>query len=181
MKTFDRFFKIAFIAVLIVAGFSACKKDDKTDKQSVFTFNGANYETPKAYIVSYGPNNSESADFDLYLTSSNIAVKDGNGFTGTGDGIYFDLNSSSLTELAAGTYTWSLDRGPGTIVDGEVFLTYDFDTWTGDSYSVSDGTVKITVSGTTYEIDYSLTLANSQTITGYYKGSAEQLTSAFKK
>jgi len=166
----------------MVIGFSACKKDDsKTNKLSSFSYNGVNYETPNAYLVSYGATSTESADFDIYLTSSDVTVNSGSGLTGTGDGIYMDLNSSSLTELADGTYTWSIDRAPNTIVNGAVLIAYNFGTLTGDSYVVTDGTIKITVSGTNYVIDYSLTLSNDQTVTGNYNGTLQEYTSSYNK
>ena len=105
----------------------------------------------------------------MTLTSSTVTYSNGS-FSGTGDLIYLDLNTSSATGLVAGTYNFSSNRDVLTFVDGNVARNFDLATQTGENISITGGTVKVDVDGTVYTFTLNLTTSSGKTVTGYYKG-----------
>jgi hypothetical protein len=172
--------KLSIILLVLVASFSSCKKDEDAVRENSFSYNGENFSITNGFFKDYGANDAESADFDIYFTSG--ITKDGSSLTGTGDIVYLDLNSPNLDEIASGTYTWTDGaRAANTIVSGYVGMDYDYDLESGTNYDLVGGTVKISVSDSNYEIEYTLELTNGETVTGYYNGSLVELTSSLKE
>ena len=168
----------SFVLIFVLAvAFIGCEKD-KDEKENSFSYDSNSYDTPKGYIDKYGANqDGQSADFDVILCSSSISYNSTEEeYTGLGNAVYIDLNSSSLTELVSGTYTYDETRNQNTFVDAGIYIDYDLATDTGTEYWTDDnttGTVTINKSGSTYEITYSITLETGEKVEGYYKGTLE--------
>jgi hypothetical protein len=167
-------FKLMIAAIALSTLFVACKKEDKVELKNSFTFQSNTFDISKGFISNYGKSGAFNAtNFDIYLTTSAI-TNTGGTVTGTGDAIYLDFNSSSATELASGTYTFDDLRDMNTFSNAVVYINYNFTTFTGGEYILDDnstGTIKVTKTGTTYEITYSFTVDNGKKVEGYYKGS----------
>lgn len=169
-----RSFVLIFVLAVAIVG---CEKD-KDEKENSFSYDSNSYDTPKGYIDVYGANeDNQSADFDVILCSSSISYNSTEEeYTGSGNVVYIDLNSSSLTELVSGTYTYDETRNPNTFVDAGIYIDYDLATYTGTEYYYDEnttGTVTINKSGSTYEISYNFTLETGKNVEGYYKGTLE--------
>ena len=88
--------------------FVSCEKDDEDTKKNQFTYDGVDYALAKGIIENYGLWNYEPNiyNFDLSFFSSGLILDEDADVTGTGDGLYFEMFSSSETELLPGTYTF---------------------------------------------------------------------------
>ena len=134
-----------------------------------FTYDGTSYTITNGYIDDWGA--SGYADFDIILATAGL---DSWEWTGTGDFIWFDLVApSSVGE--AGTYVWDLlathvlwDCGIGLNWDA----ASDIGTWINGDWSLASGAdyVTITKSGSTYTIEFSITLDGGEVVTGNYTG-----------
>ncbi|BDD05174.1 hypothetical protein [Aureibacter tunicatorum] len=165
--------------------FSSCgddKKEESTPKNH-FTYDGESYELTKGYLTLLGSNfNIEGAYFDIVLSSSTLSLNQKTEeLTGFGHVIYLDLNSSSVTELSSGTYTFDSEyfmsnfglRSPNTFVDGLIVMNGDAKTGAGDIYSVYEetkGTVKVAKSDEQYVIEFSFTVESGKKVEGIYTG-----------
>jgi hypothetical protein len=157
------------LSVLLV--YSGCNKDDDDGVSNKFVLNGESYALSKGYIEDYGANGNGSYDFDITLTSSDINYSDAQGlFSGTGDFIYLDLNSSLASGLVEGTYSFSSTRDAFTLVDGTVGTNYDLMVFTGEDFSVVGGSVDIEIKGNETYISWNLTISNGTMVTGEFQG-----------
>ena len=170
-------------ALAVIAVFSGCSKDEDTVKTNSFSFESKSYDTPKGFIEFYGPeSDNKSANFDVFLASSEVIYDVASDDYNTGanyDYVYIELNSSSLTELVSGTYTYdNIDLEMDELAKPNTFsyssVGVDVVDETVDHEYSSDetttGTVTVNKSGTTYEITYSVKLEGKMVV-GYYKGS----------
>jgi flagellin-like protein len=161
---------IILIAVTVVL--AACKKDD--DKISNhLKYNNTEYILTAGIIEYYGQWNESPAsyNFDITLFSSGVSFN-GDDFSGEGHAIYFEMFSSSATELVPGTYSYDANEtfNALTFDYGSVYIDYNLSTDTGLELSVTAGTVKIEKSGTTYKITVDCTVVGGHKVTGYYEG-----------
>lgn len=162
------FFLVGAVALLSYTG---CNKDDDDGARNEFVLNGTTYALEKGFIQNYGDNGNGSYDFDITLTSGDINYSDAQQvFSGTGDFIYLDLNTSLETGLVAGTYNFSSDRNAFTIVDGTVGTDYDLAIGTGEDFDVIGGTVDIELDGNETRVSWSVSISNGTTVTGEFKG-----------
>jgi len=182
--------KSLFVITVLSIAFIGCKKEDEDEavKKNSFTYDSKSYDTPKGYIEDYGANeDNQSADFDVVFCSSSISYNaTEEQFIGKGNLVSIDLNSSSLTELVSGTYTYdaSLDtddnatRKPDTFVYATVLADYDFANGTGTQDSSGEntkGSVIINKTESTYEISYNFTLETGKNVEGFYKGTLKAI------
>jgi len=174
------------LAFLFLAGIFilSCNKDDDDDNapKNNVSFDGETYELSSGFLEFYGQNDDNSADFDVILASSEIVYDETEDeFTGTGEAVYLDLNSPSLTELAAGTYSYDglyysdpeAIRQPNTFVDAGLFLNYNVATENGAIYysdENSTGTVVVAKSGSTYTITFNFTVDEGKEVRGKFEG-----------
>jgi len=185
-KMKNRNIKLMSAVLAATLAFSGCSKDEETPaKTNSFSFQSKTYETPKGFIEFWGPeSDNKSANFDILLVSAEVsydAASDEYTTNPNYDYVYFELNSSSLTELVSGTYTydnvdWELDElvKPNTFSDAGVGVdVVDESESVDDEYGSDEtttGTVTVNKSGSTYEITYSVKLENNKMVEGYYKG-----------
>lgn len=163
------FFLVGTVALFAYTGCN--KDDDDAGTKNEFVLNETTYELAKGFIQDYGANGNGSFDFDVTLTSEGVNYSDAQGiFSGTGEFIYLDLNSSLATGLVAGTYNFSSDRNAFTLVDGSIGTDYDLATFTGEDFSVIGGTVEVELVGNETRLSWSLSISNGTTVTGEFQG-----------
>lgn len=151
--------------------FMSCGNDDSDDGGG--GINITNFTS--AILDDFGANGNGSFDVDITLLSD---------FTVSANGIsdltsvYLDLNTSIEGELEAGTYTFGAERDVFIMVDAEVTLDAAIDSdgnlSAGQEFTITDGTVEVSVSGSTYTITFNLTASTGETITGSYTGELTQ-------
>lgn len=169
---------VAMLATSI--SFVSCDKDDDDDdkKKSQFTYENTEYDLDEGSLTYYGVWGTDSVDegynFDIFLFSSGISFEsDSTGYIGVGNFIYFEMFSSSTTELVEGTYNFDADAtyAPNTFDMGDFAINFNMDTFTGDlQESIAGGTVNIEKDGSDYKITVECTDSSDKTITGYFEG-----------
>jgi hypothetical protein len=150
------------VSLLFTAG---CPPVDTTGSGS-FMYDGATYPLTNGALENYG-----RGDFDVVLASSGLNAAQ---WEGTGYFVWFDLVSPSTIGMP-GRYDWA-----GTddllLFEGGVTFDYDADTDTGNwidadwEVAASGDHVTISKDGTTYTIEFSVTLMDGTMLTGSYTG-----------
>jgi hypothetical protein len=173
---------ILIVAIIVMISVS-CKKDE-ADKKSQIVYDGTEYELSKGYLVNYDSQESSgSYYFSLTLGSSEVNLDNYGSMSGIGNGIFFDLYSTSATDLVEGIYTFDKDtRNANTFNFGGVALNYDMSTLFNKSTSfakrVISGTITVSKSETDYEISFEGTIEGGVAVTAYYKGLLTPLTNS---
>ena len=158
--------------------FTSCGDDDDTvDLENRMVIDGTSYDLEAGFFTDFGDNGNGSFDFDLWVSDDAISVQNGT-LTGTGNGLYLDLNSGVETGLESGTYTFAVNRAPFTIVAGSAaFTNFNFNTASGTQIAVTSGTAVLNITGNTYDIDFDLmglNGINQVEITGNYSGVVQE-------
>ena len=126
-----------------------------------FTYDSTTYSLTNASIDDY-----QDGYFELYIASSGIDAYE---WTGIGDIISFYLESPTGA-IAAGTY--ALPPTDGYVFWGcDMGINFDTATLTGTlvRYATS-GSITLSISGSTYTVDFNLTMDDANTVTGSYTG-----------
>lgn len=179
----------ALMSLLFVV---ACKKDDdKDDGNSVtnkMTYNSNDFVTPTGFLEIYETDSGDNhIDRDVIFTNLTRQELTGEGMSFSGKNmVYLDLGSNlNTTEIEVGTYVYSEDRGPMTIVDA-IFLangSYDHNTEVltvgeggvnTDEFvdDITSGSVTVTKSGSDFVFDYDVNIG-ALNFKGLYSGSLE--------
>lgn len=179
----------ALLSLLFVV---ACKKDDdKDDGNSVtnkMTYNSNDFVTPTGFLEIYETDSGDNhIDRDVIFTNLTRQELTGEGMSFSGKNmVYLDLGSNlNTTEIEVGTYVYSEDRGPMTIVDA-IFLangSYDHNTEVltvgeggvnTDEFvdDITSGSVTVTKSGSDFVFDYDVNIG-ALNFKGLYSGSLE--------
>jgi len=174
MKNNLKVFFVLFAFSLMMAN---CKKDSDSGKKNSIKYNGKEYELSAGILENYG-RVSEDLGFniDLTLMSSEFNIHEENGIidsiSGTGNIMYFEMFTSDSTELDSRNYTFDSQetQATGTFDDGGIGLNFNIQTLEGQILQVTQGTVLINKSGTTYEITVNCKDSGGKDITGYFKG-----------
>jgi len=146
----------------------SCKKDE-SGPENFLKYNDLTYEITKGYLENYGEYGGVY-NYDVILTSTGITLTE-DGPSGVGNIAYFEMYSSSSTDLAAGTYTFSASAiNANTFDEGLVGLDFDLANEVGTSLELVGGTIEVSKTGSTYEINITGVLATGKTVTGRYKG-----------
>ena len=171
---------VLVLSVLLIG----CSDDDESPK-NYYTYNGETKALSAGLLEYYGPLGMSSYNFDITLLN-NIKFSETTGPSGAGDYIYFEVFSSSATELVPGTYTYDATESgaANTFDDGDITIGYDTKT---DEYKsvhkITSGTLKINKEGNVYTIDFEGTTADNKKVTAHYSGTLYYLdqTSDFRK
>jgi hypothetical protein len=164
--------KLVFCSILCSILLIGCKKDDDSGPSNSLTYSGTKYELSKGYLENYGETWEDNVyNFDLTLCSSGITVTE-DAHTGVGNFFYFEMYSSSATELTPGTYTFSSSdvETPSTFDMGLAGVNYDIANEIGTYLEFVGGTVVIEKTGSIYTITIDCALPSAAKVTGYYKG-----------
>jgi hypothetical protein len=166
--------KLLLLIFVISISVLSCKKDDDNGPtfKNYLKYDGKYYELKFGYLEYYGAGwgAETSYNFDIYLSSiseDEMSLK----ALPKLNFMYFEMFSSSSTQLVSGTYNFNGESiSPFTFDIGEFGLDYlSNDTY----YEVNGGSVVIGKSGTTYEITIDCTDLAGKKISGYYKGELE--------
>jgi hypothetical protein len=170
-------FKIMLGLFIIGTLFVSCTSDDDSSStgDNKITVDGKSYELSNGSLEYYGISYMDSSNynFDVLLYSGftyNAATED---YSGIGNYIYFELFSSSATELVAGNYSYNASSyAANTFDDGYIEINYNIATETNDlGEEITAGTVNVKKSGNEYEISFDGTTGSGKKITAFYKGS----------
>jgi hypothetical protein len=166
--------RIAIMSFVLLGAafiFSGCSKPEKPDS-FVYTVN--EYPLDQGFIHNYGmPEGATGYNFDVTIYSQGVTyIRDRHEFLGTGHLVYFQMFSSSATELSAGTYQFSTaDAGsPLTFNVANFGMSVDFTNETGTIVSAVSGTVRVSGSGDHRTFDFECMTATGEKITGHFSG-----------
>ncbi len=157
--------------------FVSCTSDDdsSSDSQNKLTVDGKSYDLSKGSLENYGMNNMDSSiyNFDVLLYSGFTYDAANEEYNGTGNYIYFEMYSSSATELVAGNYVYNATGyGANTFDEGYFEINYNTSNETNEmGDELTSGTVNVKKTGTEYEISFDGTTAGGKKVTAFYKGS----------
>ena len=166
---------LLLIGTLLMMGASmvSCDKDDDKEFENKVTYEGTEYELNDGYLEYYGVWGDSTYNFDITLVSSDVDYNVVSGIpTGTGNIIYFELFSSSSTELVPGTYVFDPDgtSEANTFDEGNFALNFNFTTETGLVRQISLGSLIVEKEGSTYKLTIDCTDSAGKKITGNYEG-----------
>ena len=161
-----RSLSVLVIPIIVLVLFTCCQPIDNSGSGS-FTYDGTTYPLTNGALEDWG-----RGDFDVVLASSglNAAL-----WEGVGNVVWFDLVAPSNIG-APGTYDWAGTDG-FTLWEGGISFNFNADTDTGTwieadwSGAASGDYVTISVNGSTYTIEFSVTLLGGKVVTGSYTGS----------
>ena len=167
MKKLILLFLLLLPAVFFSFGSSCDSKGGDVAARGSFTYDGNTYPVHSAMLWDYGATNG-SYNLDFEAVSAGVDLMEE---TGTGNGFLIELFFPNPTPTS-GTYTYNTNLDPFTFGYAEIFLPWDYDAWTGTFVPATGGTVNVTVNGTEYTIEFTLTLVDGKTATGSYTGPA---------
>jgi len=158
-----------FLAAVV---FSGCTKVEEPDH---FRYTVNDYPLYQGFIHNYGmPEGATGYNFDVTIYSSGVSYnRDRHEFQGTGHILFFQMFSSSATELAEGTYQFSVEGTHGTPSTFNVAnfgVDIDFSNDTGTFISAISGVVKVSGTGEYRTFDFTCMTGTGEKITGHYNG-----------
>lgn len=153
---------LLLLAVVVMVSFSSCKKDEE-EKKNEIKYDGKTFDLSTGELDYYGDYYDSGAfNFDILLSSDTVEFSDQENY------IYFELFTSSSTDLLPGTYTFNAtSMSPSTFDYGSFALKKGSYREIGE---ITGGTVKVSKSGTNYEITIDCDASTGKKITGYFKG-----------
>lgn len=170
---------VIFLAVM------ACKKDDKkSTPKNYFKIGDKTYTVANASMENWGLD-TDTSDFwvydgyniDLALFSSGLTLQTtSSGYLnvlGKGQILYFELYSTSGTNLDNGDFTFDPSSGPyqvGTFDYCDYSLTWDETNSDNDWIPVSSGKITITRNGNDYELTFDCQDIYGTKVTGHFAG-----------
>ena len=166
--------KTTLLIAMLGIVFVSCKKDEEDptpQKTNFFSIDGTEYSLSAGFTEEYGGSEATGYNFDLTVHSSGLTYREGDLISGQGEELYFELWSTSSTGLASGTYTSSISEAPNTYTYGEIYININAGDLSADAaYEATSGSVTITVSGSTYSVNFDLTITGGGKLTGNYTG-----------
>ncbi|MEO9964874.1 MAG: hypothetical protein ABJF11_03745 [Reichenbachiella sp.] len=172
--------------IFVVTLFFGSCSDDSDDNTNTATFNGESFSLDKGFLEPAGLNYDSDGEpietyaIDVYLMSATVEYNSSvDEFSGEGNLIALDLNTSEENELASGTYTYSDEKGlrdEFVLSGGEVYINYDVSVEApkGEEESITGGTIEVSINGD--EITFLIDLTTeSSTFTGTYTGTLQSI------
>lgn len=158
---------------LCLFAFSSCQKSPEEGPQilSEMEVNGQTYPLDGGVLVNWAEVNNGSADYDIALLTEGIVINQEGQPENPGSFIHFDLNSFSASEFEGGSFTFSDERGPGTISGAYLVTDYSGDpnSLTTATY-ITSGTVDVFIDADVYKVNFSLTTLDGDVVIGNYIG-----------
>lgn len=166
--------KYEVLAAIVLAGaliFPGCTKPEEPD-QFVYTVN--EYPLYQGFIHNYGmPEDGAGYNFDVTLFSSGVSYnRDRHEFQGQGHVVFFQMYSSSATELSAGTYQFNSEGGkaPFTFDAANFGMHMDFSLETGTIVNAVSGVIKVSGPVSERVFDFECMTSTGEEITGHFSG-----------
>jgi len=172
-------------ATTIITIMGGCKKEDSKANNHM-THNGVEYQLDKGILESYGRWDDEGYGMDLVLLSPGFIIHEINGeidsLSGIGHGIMFELFSNSSDKLDIGNYSWDEndDGIPFTMIYSDAVMNWNIQTGDGMELEADNGELKIISSEGGYELSFSLTMEDGNTLSGFYKGTLKYFDESYK-
>jgi hypothetical protein len=160
---------IVFSGLLI-----SCEEESKPKKY--FKYNGKTYKLDRGFFLDWQKEENGSYDYDIWFISPSIKVDPLTDlFSGVGEIIYLDMNTSSEQGFVGGTYNFAEERLPFTFVGGTVGIDADVQTEEGTILYITGGTIDITVLDNGALIEFTLDTNTGKSITGKFRGNLDEL------
>ncbi|MCU0459626.1 MAG: hypothetical protein MUE37_11135 [Bacteroidales bacterium] len=159
---------VALVAAVLITG---CSKPEEPNR-FVYTVN--EYPLVQGFIHNYGmPDGAAGYNFDATIHSSGVRYdRDRHEFRGAGHVVFFQMYSSSATELANGTYQFDSggDGLPATLDVANFGMNLDFEDETGTVVTAVSGIVKVSGSEHSRVFDFECMTSTGEKITGHFSG-----------
>ena len=160
------------VLLTIVLTLSGCNKPEEPDQ---FRYTVNEYLLQQGFIHNYGmPEGAGGYNFDVTIHSMGVSYnRDRHEFQGTGHLVFFQMFSSSATELASGTYQFSTgetDGAPLTFNVANFGMNVDFSEDTGVLVTAVSGVVKVSGTGEYRTFDFVCMTTTGEKVTGHYSG-----------
>lgn len=157
---------LVLAAALILAG---CSKQEEPDR-FVYTVN--EYPLQQGFIHNYGMSEGATGyNFDVTIFSSGVSYnRDRHEFLGTGHVVFFEMFSSSATELSEGTYQFSAEKNPKTFDKANFGMNMNFENETGTIVNVVSGVIKVSGSVENRVFDFECMTGTGEKVTGHFSG-----------
>jgi hypothetical protein len=162
---------LSAVAILLLV-FTGCTKEEEPDH---FRYTVNDYPLQQGFIHNYGmPEGGYGYNFDVTLYSSGVSYnRDRHEFQGSGNVVFFQMFSSSATELSPGTYQFSTDEAagaPSTFNVANFGMNVNFSDETGTIVSSVSGTVKVSGTGEYRTFDFDCMTGTGEKVTGHFNG-----------
>lgn len=162
----------AYALLLTVMVFTGCTKEEEPDQ---FRYTVNEYPLQQGFIHNYGLQEGATGyNFDVTIHSPGISYnRDRHEFQGTGHLVFFQMFSSSATELASGTYQFSTAETAGAPLTFNIAnfgMGINFSDDTGTLVTAVAGVIKVSGSGEYRTIDFNCTTTTGEKVTGHYSG-----------
>jgi hypothetical protein len=161
---------VAFLLAAIV--FTGCTNEEEPDH---FRYTVNDYPLEQGFIHNYGLIEGASGyNFDVTIHSGGVSYnRDRDEFQGLGHLVYFQMFSSSATELTSGTYQFSTaetDGNPATFNIANFGMNMNFSEETGTIVSAVSGVVKVSGSGDYRTFDFDCMTGTGEKVSGHFNG-----------
>lgn len=166
---------LKYFATVLITGtliFTGCSKPEEPDQ---FRYTVNEYPLQQGFIHNYGIQEGATGyNFDVTIHSSGISYnRDRHEFQGTGHIVFFQMFSSSATELASGTYQFSVGETAGTPLTFNVAnfgMEVSFAEDTGTLVTAVSGVIKVSGTGEYRTIDFECMTTTGEKVTGHFNG-----------
>ena len=161
------------VALLLAAiVFTGCTKEEEPYH---FRYTVNDYPLEQGFIHNFGMQEGASGyNFDVTIHSQGISYnRDRHEFQGTGHVVFFQMFSSSATELAKGTYQFNngeTSGAPSTFNVANFGMQVNFSEETGTIVSAVSGTVKVSGTGEYRTFDFDCVTATGEKVSGHFNG-----------
>lgn len=160
-----RSLSVLVLPIFMLVLFTGCPPIDIGGSGS-FTYDGTTYPLTNGALEDYG-----RGDFDIVLASSNLNAAL---WEGVGNVIWFDLVAPSAIGTP-GTYDWDGTDG-FLLFESALSFNYNATSGTGNwiegdwEKAASGDFLAISVNGSSYTIEFSVTLLDGNVVTGSFTG-----------
>jgi hypothetical protein len=167
---YNRILTVLFICATV--GFTSCTKDK--EKDNYFEYSGTIYHLVAGTMQYYGQlTDGAGYNFDISLFSSGVTYDFNTAdLGGTGNAVYFEMFSSSDSELPDGEYSFDVlaTESPLTFDEGYFGININFDSHTGAVIYITSGNVTVAKSGLSYELTFDCFAQDGEPVSGHFKG-----------
>lgn len=152
--------------------FTGCSRQEEPDH---FRYTVNDYPLQQGFMNDYGMTQGTTGyNFDVIIHSPGVSYNhDRHEFQGTGHVVYFQMFSSSATELANGTYQFSTGKAsgaPSTFNVANFGMNVNFTEDTGTIVSGVSGVVKVSGAGDYRTIDFDCMTTTGENVAGHFNG-----------
>ena len=172
--------KALVMVILLGLTLVSCKKDETETPEPVvkanqITYKGSSYVIDKGAYVYFTQKSQGYYSSLIFLSPGGQFMTSGetiDSLSGNGTGIAFQCITSDSTALPTGNYPYDTTgiTTVNTFSGAMMVLNYDFAADIGEEVEITGGTLSVTKSSGTYEINYSGKDLEGNPLTFYFKG-----------